>query len=154
MADSDYDEVQAHLLSPEESLDDDETGVDPDEGYSPPERPQELQAWGVTTREASHHESLTRRLAREVPDITDRWDGDGIGDRADGDGEPLDGQVGDRRAGRLIAEAFDPQDAGSDFRAHDVGIDGGAASAEEAAIHIVDVDNSYLDLDEPEWQPS
>jgi hypothetical protein len=154
MADSDYDEVQAHLLSPEESLDDDETGVDPDEGYSPPERPRELGAWGLTAREAGLHESLSRRLAREVPDITDRWDGDGIGDRADGDGEPVDRQVGDRRAGRLLAETFDPEDAGSDFRAHDVGIDGGAASAEEAAIHIVDIDDSDFDLDEPEWQPS
>lgn len=153
MADSDFDDVTAHLLSPEESLDDEETGVDPDEGYSPPESPRELRAWGLTTREAAAHEPLARRLARELPDITDRWDGDGIGDRADGDGEPLDRQVGDRRAGRLIAETLDPDDASSDFRAHDAGIDGGGASAEEAAIHVVDPDYDYLD-DEPEWQPS
>lgn len=153
MTDSDHDDVQSHLLSPEESLDDDQTGVDPDEGYSPPERPLELRAWGVSSGEVSIHESLSRRLARELPDVTDRRDGDGIGDREDGDGEPLDRQVGNRRAGRLIAEALDPRDGGSDFRAHDVGIDGGAATAEEAAIHIVD-DDSYLDLDEPEWQPS
>jgi hypothetical protein len=41
------------------------------------------------------------------------------------------------RAGRLVAFGVDPTDPSSDYRAHDVGIDGGAASAEEAAIHII-----------------
>jgi hypothetical protein len=72
-----------------------------------------------------------------VPDVTDRWDGDGIGDSADSDGEPIDDQVGDSRAGRLVAFGVDPTDPASDYRAHDVGIDGGAASAEEAAMHII-----------------
>jgi hypothetical protein len=127
--------VEAHLLEPEESLDSEQTGIDLDEGYSPPERPRELWAWGLTTREARTHESLARRLAREVPDVTDQWDGDGIGDSADSDGEAIDDQVGDVRAGRLVA--FDPTDPATDYLAHDVGIDGGAASAEEAAMHIV-----------------
>lgn len=132
-----FDDVQAHLLEPEESLDSEQTGVDLDEGYSPPESPRELRAWGLTAREARTRESLARRLAREVPDVTDRWDGDGIGDSTDSDGEPIDGQVGDRRAGRLVAVDVDPTDPTTDYRAHDVGIDGGAASAEEAAIHII-----------------
>jgi hypothetical protein len=72
-----------------------------------------------------------------VPDVTDRWDGDGIGDNADSDGERIDDQVGDVRAGRLVAFDVDPTDPGTDYLAHDVGIDGGAASAEEAAMHIV-----------------
>jgi hypothetical protein len=135
---SEYDDVEAHLLEPEESLDSEQTGIDLDEGYSPPERPRELRAWGLTTREARTHESLARRLAREVPDVTDQWDGDGIGDSADSDGERIDDQVGDMRAGRLVAFDVDP----TDYLAHDVGIDGGAASAEEAAMHIVTDDET------------
>ncbi len=49
-----------------------------------------------------------------------------------------DGEVGDRRAGRLV----DPnegigEDTEKDMIGEDVGIDGAAASAEEAAVHIV-----------------
>ena len=148
---SEFDDVQAHLLEPEESLDSEQTGIDLDEGYSPPERPRELQAWGLTTREARTHESLARRLAREVPDVSDQWDGDGIGDSADRDGELIDDQVGDMRAGRLVAYDVDATDPAADYRAHDVGIDGGAASAEEAAMHIVvDEDTS----DGERWEVS
>ena len=134
---SEFVDVSSHLLEPEESLDSEQTGIDFDEGYSPPESPRELGAWGLTEREARMHESLARRLAREVPDVTDRWDGDGIGDSVDSDGEPIDNQVGDARAGRLLAFEIDPTDSTSDYRAYDVGIDGGAASAEESAMHIV-----------------
>lgn len=137
MGGSEFDDVSAHLLEPEESLDSEETGIDLDEGYSPPESPLELRAWGLTTGEALTHESLAGRLAREVPDVSDRWDGDGIGDSLDGDGEVVDDQVGGLRAGRLVAFGVDPTDATTDYRAHDVGIDGGAASAEEAAMHII-----------------
>lgn len=134
---SEFDDIASHLLEPEESLDSEETGIDLDEGYSPPESPRELNAWGLTEREARIHESLTRRLARELPDVTDRWDSDGIGDSRDSDGEPIDDQVGGARAGRLLAVEIDPTDPTTDYRAYDVGIDGGAASAEEALIHIV-----------------
>ncbi|MEW2482881.1 DUF5709 domain-containing protein [Mycobacterium sp. NPDC049093] len=138
---SEFDDIASHLLEPEESLDSEQTGIDLDEGYSPPESPQELGAWGITEREARTHESLARRLARELPDVTDRWDGDGIGDSADSDGEPIDDQVGGLRAGRLLAFDIDPTDATADYRAYDVGIDGGAASAEESAVHIVAADD-------------
>ncbi|ORJ62280.1 DUF5709 domain-containing protein [Mycobacterium simiae] len=134
---SEFDDVQAHLLEPEESLDSEQTGIDLDEGYSPPERPRELRAWGLTAWEARTHESLARRLAREVPEVTDQDDGDGIGDSVDSAGEPIDDQVGDMRAGRLVAVDIDPAYRGLDYLARDVGIDGGAASAEEAAMHIV-----------------
>jgi hypothetical protein len=147
MTTSEFDDVAAHLLSPEESLDDDESGADPDEGYSPVESPREFRAWGLTTREALTHEDLSHRLAREVPDDNPSGDGDGIGDTVDGDGEPLDHQVGNRRSGRLVAYALDPDDPGSDYRAHDVGVDGGAASAEEAAMHVIDTDGDYDDAD-------
>ncbi len=51
-----------------------------------------------------------------------------------------DGQ--DPRAGRLVAEDEGAHPVGeADLVAHDAGIDGGAASAEEAAVHIVDDDD-------------
>ncbi|MEU1378077.1 DUF5709 domain-containing protein [Streptomyces triculaminicus] len=107
-----------------------------DEGYSPPERPLGVGHHGTTAREQREHESLDQRLAEEVPDITVP-EGDGIGDQPGGEGEPMDEEVGDERAGRLIAtiDALPPRR--NDVFARDVGIDGGAASAEEAAMHIV-----------------
>jgi hypothetical protein len=54
------------------------------------------------------------------------------------DGELLDREVGDQRAGRLIAsDEGTPGEHDEELFASDVGIDGGAASAEEAAVHIV-----------------
>lgn len=110
---------ESDLLEPEDTLVD--RGVEDvlDEGYSPPERPSDF---------FDGHEALDGRLSREVPEpVAD--DGDGIGDTSDTDGEPYDNEVGDVRAGRLVG-------AGETF-ARDVGIDGAAASAEEAAVHAV-----------------
>lgn len=126
------------LLPPDESLDTDELGDDIDEtGYSPLDwRPADL-SWGFTPREARSREPLSARLAREIPDETEEILGDGIGDTTDTDGEVIDDQVGSVRAGRLAwaePESFDPA---ADYWANDIGIDGGGASAEEAAVHIV-----------------
>jgi hypothetical protein len=128
------------LLAPEESLDDDEVDEGPDEGYSPKERPLGLTAWGTTAQEGTSHEDLGHRLAREEPDVRGMTYGDGIGDTSDTDGEPIDHQVGDVRAGRLVLGDIDGADPRSDYFAHDVGIDGAGASAEEAAVHIVPED--------------
>ena len=50
-----------------------------------------------------------------------------------------DGEVGTLRAGRLIApDEGAHEDVDSDLIATDAGIDAGAASAEEAAMHVVD----------------
>lgn len=125
------------LLSPEESLDDDELGIDPDEGYSPAERPWGLSAWGTTEREAASFEDLGHRLAREEPEQSGVIFSDGIGDTFDTDGEPIDDQVGDMRAGRLVIGDIDASDPRSDYWAHDVGVDGAGASAEEAAVHLI-----------------
>lgn len=133
-------------LSPEESLDDQEVGEDLDEGYSPPERPWGISAWGTTADEAASHESLDSRLAHEVPSPDGSEDGDGLGDAPGTDGELIDGEVGDLRAGRLVLADLDASDPRSDFRALDVGIDGGAASSEEAAVHIVPDDSERFDL--------
>ena len=131
----DYSEIFG-LLPPDESLDDDELGTDPDEGFSPAETPWGLSAWGTTAQEAASEEDLRHRLAREEPE-SDAIYGDGIGDTSDTDGEPIDNQVGDMRAGRLLIADIDASDPRSDYWARDIGIDGAGASAEEAAIHIV-----------------
>lgn len=132
------DEDDENLLPAEESLDADELGEDVDgPGYSPPDHPIGSRAWGLTAYEAGTKEPLGQRLAREVPDLTADEAGDGIGDTSDTDGEPIDDQVGDLRAGRLVWAPQDAGDPSSDFQADDVGIDAAGASAEEAAIHIV-----------------
>ena len=51
---------------------------------------------------------------------------------------PDDDEVGRARSGRLVASNLGfGEDAESEMFASDVGIDGGAASAEEAAMHII-----------------
>lgn len=112
-----------------------------DEGYSPPEKPLGLNAFGVTQAEAQQGESWDQRIAQEEPDPTTRPDLDDYGTTTES-GEFFDAaEVGDRRAGRLVApdEGWG-EDEEKDEIGADVGIDGGAASAEEAAMHIIDVD--------------
>ena len=136
------DEYVPGLLPPEESLDDEELGEDIEgPGYSPVDRPLASFSWGFTALEAGTHEPFDRRLAREIPDYVDDV-GDGLGDSSDTDGELIDDQVGLRRSGRLVWSIQDSTDPSSDLLATDVGIDGGAASAEEAAIHIVPDDDA------------
>ncbi|MCX4572926.1 DUF5709 domain-containing protein [Streptomyces sp. NBC_01571] len=135
-------EVQddAGLLDVEDTLDADGVGDPLDRGWSPPERPWAVEHSGVTASERRHGETLDQRLAEELPDVVEP-DGDGIGDYPDGDGEPLDNEVGAARSGRLVAPAEGAhEDEESGLIATDVGIDGAAASAEEAAMHIVDED--------------
>ncbi|MFF4585303.1 DUF5709 domain-containing protein [Streptomyces sp. NPDC001388] len=109
-----------------------------DEGYSPPERPLGVEKYGTTAAEQHDGETLDQRLAQEVPDVSQPA-GDGIGDLPDGEGEPLDPEAGDARAGRLVApdEGAHSDTTGEEI-AQDVGIDGGAAGAEEAAVHIIE----------------
>ena len=115
-----------YSIDPEDQLQEEDTlvdrGVDDvlDEGYSPVERP------------LNHNdvETLDERLSEEVPDVTD-------------DDEPFDEnrmsdeEVGDRRAGRLAASGEGEIGEDSELFGIDEGIDGGAASAEEAAVHII-----------------
>jgi hypothetical protein len=114
-------------LSQEDTLID--RGVDDllDEGYSPPDK------W----REPRDNETLDELLSEEEPDPAMQLDDDD-----ESDSEFIeDDEVGDRRAGRLVApdEGVD-EDEDSDLLASDVGIDGSAASAEEAAVHVIDDD--------------
>lgn len=103
-------------------------GVDSvlDEGYSPPERPPGHRL--ETHLEQELGESLDERLAQEEPEV---WE---TPDAAARGGEP-------DRAGRLTAADADVMGEPSDsVEAVDTGIGGGAASAEEAAMHVVDED--------------
>ncbi|MFM9590408.1 DUF5709 domain-containing protein [Streptomyces scabiei] len=135
-------EVQddAGLLDAEDTLLADGVPDPLDRGWSPPERPWAVEHTGVTAAERLRGESLEQRLAEELPDVA-YPDGDGIGDSQDTDGEPLDNEVGALRSGRLVApDEGAHEDEESGLIASDVGIDGAAASAEEAAMHIVDED--------------
>ncbi len=114
-----------------------------DEGYSPPERPWGVEHTGVTASEQRRGESLDERLSEEVPDIGVP-EGDGIGDTWDTDGEPIDDEVGDERAGRLVApDEGSHAITDSDLLASDVGLDGAGASAEEAAMHLIPDSETY-----------
>jgi hypothetical protein len=119
---------ESDLLEPEDTLVDRGVADVLDEGYSPAERPSDF---------STEHEALAARLSRELPEIAGD-DSDGIGDTPDTDGEPYDDEVGTDRSGRLVA---DDQGVDSDIDpylyARDVGIDGAAASSEEAAVHVV-----------------
>ncbi|WP_069169988.1 DUF5709 domain-containing protein [Streptomyces griseus] len=122
------------LLDLEDTLD--TSGVTDllDEGYSPPERPWAVDDEGTTASEQHSRESLATRLTREVPEGAGS-PGDGLGDLADGDGELYDTEVGTDRAGRLTQQGDGHVEA--TLTAQDVGIDGAAASAEEAAMHVI-----------------
>jgi hypothetical protein len=133
----DADDVVLEQLDDLDTLDGDGS-LDPlDRGWSPVERAWAIDGPGLTPREAREGESLDARLARELPDVSvDDWDG--IGDTSDTDGEPLDDEVGAVRSGRLVAaNEGGVSVTDEELFAIDVGIDGAAASAEEAAVHLV-----------------
>ncbi|RYJ23195.1 hypothetical protein CU044_5500 [Streptomyces sp. L-9-10] len=142
MGDEVYQPDGADIGEDEGILDDEDTlldrGSDPfDEGWSPPERPLGVEHVGTTAAEQRAGETLDQRLAEETPD-QGAVVGDGIGDLPYGEGERLDDEVGDGRSGRLVApDEGAHEDAEKDMIARDVGIDGAAASAEEAAVHLV-----------------
>jgi hypothetical protein len=128
------------LLNAEDTLVDDGVEDPLDRGWSPPDRPWAVEHTGVTASEARNGETLEQRLSEEMPELV-MSDGDGLGDCDGSDGELLDNEVGDRRSGRLVApDEGAHEDDESALIATDVGIDGAAASAEEAAMHVVDED--------------
>jgi hypothetical protein len=128
-------------LQPDDTLD--ERGVDDvlDEGMSPPERPSREVAHGVTSAEDAEGETLDDRLEQEEPDpaaavdhTPEAQEDEILGDEG---ADPTDGfEVGDERTGRLT----EADGENADDVADDVGIDGAAASAEEAAVHTIEED--------------
>ena len=89
--------------------------------------------YGTTLAEEQQGEGLDRLLAQEEPDTPadDAW--------TDEDEPNDDGRTPLPRSGRLVAadQGAHPDDD-ADLFAVDVGVDGGAASAEEAAVHLTD----------------
>ena len=171
--DSDFtlglDSTEDEAISLDEVVGSDNVYAVYDTSYSPPERPLGVHKFGTTFAEQRDGETLEQRIAQEEPDPAMEVDlvegepavraGEG-GDVPDGidtgtgeapdsvfeDGVLDDGEVGELRAGRLV----DPDegvrgDAEKDMVGFDVGIDGGAASAEEAAMHIVGGDDLAID---------
>ena len=101
-----------------------------DEGYSPPEKWSVGQGYGNTPLEEELGETLDQRIAQEEPE-PDPY--------AEEDVEDIDdGEVGNARAGRLVApDGGAGEDEDAEMFADDAGIDGAGASAEEAAMHVV-----------------
>jgi hypothetical protein len=121
-------------------------GDDPlDRGVVTPDR------WSAGIRYAEEgeeeSESLDELLSEEEPDVADdpdaeEWDENATEQELVRD-ERDDGA--DPRAGRLLSEDEQVDDEGDgsvaeedELVARDEGIDGGAATAEEAAVHVVD----------------
>jgi hypothetical protein len=122
------------VLEPADTLETDDlrgdvldTGIDAGEGYRGANR------YGTTADEELRGESLDQLLAEEEPDVgvDAPW--------TDEDDPSDDDRPTEPRSGRLVApdEGAHP-DAEDNVVAFDVGIDGGAASAEEAAVHLTD----------------
>lgn len=127
------DQLDQDQLQPYVNLEDRGVADALDEGYSPPERPSSIIREGP-------HETLDQRLAEEIPEpdpYADDDEEDNLTVRAD---EEIldDGEVGDLRAGRLVDpnQGIGP-DVDKELVGLDVGIDGAAASAEEAAVHVI-----------------
>ncbi|WP_134764718.1 DUF5709 domain-containing protein [Nocardioides sp. 1609] len=116
-----------------------------DRGYSPPESWSAAQGFGNTPYEEAVGETFDQRLAQEEPDPT--ADPDAVLDEGPDEQAEIDaGEVGSVRAGRLVApDQGLGEDVDSELVGRDVGIDGAAASAEEAAMHVVDEDDADLD---------
>lgn len=109
-----------------------------DEGYSPPEKPLGVTKHGTTAAEQHDGETLDERLTQEVPDATGPA-ADDAGDLPGGDDERVESEAGADRAGRLVApDEGAHADTTEEEVAADVGIDAGAAGAEEAAVHVVE----------------
>lgn len=103
-------------------------GVDDvlDEGYIAPDNWSVGQGFGNTREEMREGETLEMRVKQEEPEVAPPDDSPW-----NPDGESR--EVGTVRAGRLV----DTGDRDHESVAFSVGIDGGAASAEEAAMHII-----------------
>lgn len=135
-----------------ETLDQDPVRDPLDVGIAPPsypprwyERPDDF--------DPDQPETIEVRIAQELPDPnsaygapdnesgldTVRLGGDDP-DAIDADDDWIGGaEVGGRRSGRLVApDGGGGSDNDDELYARDEGIDGGAASAEEAAMHVID----------------
>src|SRR5690349_5150276 len=131
-------------------------GDDPlDRGVVTPDRWSAGIRYGTTAEEQQEGASLDQLLAEEEPDVTleadeaeeeENDESRAFADDEDVADEDIDGLLlddgPDPRAGRLVAEDEGAHpDEEPDLVASDVGIDAGGATAEEAAVHVVDEDD-------------
>jgi hypothetical protein len=130
-----------------------------DTSWSPPDREPSFIKWGTTLAEEREGEPLDRRLIEEEPDVFARLDeeddaevateqeaqdpflrGSLVAEGGDTDAPAPSYEPPQPRAGRLVADDEGTRvDEEEDLVARDVGIAGAAASAEEAAVHIIAV---------------
>jgi len=120
-------------------------GDDPlDRGVIAPQRWSKAIRSDITVGDQNAARSLDRRLSSEEPDISlearnswrarDNWDENATEDdivRLAQDTGP------DPRAGRLTLDDDSALIANADYVARDAGADGGGATAEEAAVHLI-----------------
>lgn len=140
-------------LQPEDTLVFDGVEDTLDRGYSPADTARGSRAWGTTAYEQSLEETIDQRITQEEPDPHTAYgaphnesglDEERVGgddpDSIDAEDDWLgDSEVGDRRAGRLVSDDEGAhEDTEKEMWATDVGVDGAGASAEEAAMHIID----------------
>jgi hypothetical protein len=134
-----------------------------DTSWTPPDRPLHRTDFGTTLSEMREGESMESLLSQEEPDVLEQIDAeydaeDSARQAAEADVEEdpelaaeLVAEGGDTdfpaaefgevepRAGRLVAEDEGAHtDTEKDLVARDEGIAGAGASAEEAAVHIID----------------
>lgn len=138
-----------------------------DTSWVPPDRPPGHSDWGTTLTEMREGEPLDLRLSEEEPDVLDRIDPATLlpdeeaaldaqlatevdaedpevlaalaAEGGDTDFPAPSYAEPDPRSGRLVEEDEGAHpDLETDLVARDLGISGAAASAEEAAVHIID----------------
>ncbi|MET7752194.1 DUF5709 domain-containing protein [Micromonospora sp. NPDC005367] len=129
------------VLDSSDTLDGDRITDPLDTGIAAPDHWYGANRYGTTPAEERAGESLDQLLAEEEPDI------DPYAEGTDDEDELIRrGYEQEPRAGRLVEydEGF-RDDEEPDSVAWDAGIDAGAASAEEAAIHVVDDPNGMGD---------
>jgi Family of unknown function (DUF5709) len=142
------------VLDPADTLDG-PPGDDPlDRGVVTPDRWSAAIRYGTTASEQQAGESLDQALTEEEPDVT--LDSEDEPDEDSGpDENATDEDVSrylldddpDPRAGRLVDEDDETGEEDGNYvaehdelAASDAGIDGGGATAEEAAVHVRDDD--------------
>ncbi|GGR93150.1 hypothetical protein GCM10010169_41940 [Micromonospora fulviviridis] len=125
------------VLDASDTLDDDRVGDPLDTGIVAADHWTAANRFGTTPAEERAGESLAQLLAQEEPDL------DPYAEVADDEDElTRRGYEREARTGRLVADdAGLGEDEQADSVAWDAGVDGGGASAEEAAMHLVDDPN-------------
>lgn len=150
-------------LQPEDTLIGDEDPLD--SGYTAPDRPQGLQAFGTTAEEQAQEETIEQRIRQEIPDPDTAYgapdnesgldrpaDADRIGGNhpdsipAEDDflGDPVET---DTQAGRIVAPDEGAHEDDEPEAVADEESATGGLSAEEAAVFVTD-DGAYDDSPE------